>query len=76
MTTLRNVLVGTAAVAALFLSSSAGFAQGTPEQRAACKRDAFQFCAAEIPNVSRITSCMKANYSKLSEGCKAVMSKG
>jgi hypothetical protein len=76
MTTLRNVLIGTATVAALFISSSAGLAQGTSEQRAACKRDAFQFCAAEIPNVSRITACMKANLSKLSEGCRAVMSKG
>jgi hypothetical protein len=76
MTTLRNVLIATAAVAALFVSSSAGFAQGTPQQRAACKRDALQFCAEEIPNVPRITACMKANFSKLSEGCKAVMGKG
>jgi hypothetical protein len=76
MITPRNVLIGTAALAALFVSSSAGLAQGTPEQRAACTRDAFQFCAAEIPHVPRVTSCMKANYSRLSEGCKAVMGKG
>jgi hypothetical protein len=76
MTILRHVLIATAAGAALFVSSSAAFADGTPEQRAACSRDAFQLCAAEIPNVPRITACMRANFSRLSEGCKAVMGKG
>jgi hypothetical protein len=65
---------GTAAVAALLVLGR--ICSQHAEQRAACKRDTVQFCAAEIPNMSRITSCMKANDSRLSAGCKAVMGKG
>ena len=76
MTKLRNAILGTALAATLLISSSAGFAQGTPEQRAACTGDAFRLCSSEIPSVSRVTSCMKLNFSKLSDGCKAVFLKG
>jgi hypothetical protein len=79
MTKLRTSLKATALVASLlssFLASSASFAQGTPEQRAACTGDAFRYCSAEIPNVSRITACMRDNFSKLSPNCKAVFLKG
>ena len=71
MTRIRTALIGTAVLATVLATASAGFAQGTPEQRSACMGDAFKFCSAEIPNVPKITSCMKANYSKLSPGCKA-----
>jgi len=61
------------AIVGLVLASSAAFAQqGTEEQRSACIGDAFRLCGAEIPDVSRITFCMKVNFSKLSPGCKAV----
>ena len=76
MTKLRTALIGTAVLATVLATSSAGFAQGTPEQRSACMGDAFKFCSAEIPNIPKITSCMKANYSKLSSGCKAAAAKG
>jgi hypothetical protein len=76
MTRIRNAALGAAVLATLLASSSAGFAQGTPEQRSACMSDAFRYCSSEIPNVPRITSCMKANFSKLSAGCKAVFIKG
>jgi hypothetical protein len=75
MTKIRTALVGTAIAAALLASSAPGFAQGTAEQRAACTGDAFKFCSAHIPNVSAITTCMKANYSKLSAACKATAPK-
>ena len=71
MTTIRTALIGIAVLATVLVTSSAGFAQGTPEQRSACMGDAFKFCSSEIPNIPKITSCMKANYSKLSPGCKA-----
>ena len=71
MTKLRTVLAGTAVLATLLASSSAGFAQGTPEQRAACMGDVFKFCSSEIPNVAKVTACMKANGPKLSPACKA-----
>ena len=71
MTRLRTALIGTAVLATLVASSSAGFAQGTPEQRAACMGDVFKFCSSEIPNVAKVTACMKANAAKLSLACKA-----
>lgn len=51
--------------------SSASFAAGTDDQRAACMGDAFRICGSEIPNVDRITTCMKKNFSQLSPGCRA-----
>jgi hypothetical protein len=44
----------------------------TPAQRAACRPDVFRFCAGEIPNVARITACMRRNKANLSEPCKAL----
>jgi hypothetical protein len=77
MTMIRTTLMTAAAFAGLLAMSSAGFAQqGTPEQRVACRGDAFRFCAAEIPNVPKITACMRRNYENLSPACKAVFVKG
>jgi hypothetical protein len=78
MTKIRTALLGTAVLATVLATSSAGFAQqqGTSEQRSACMGDAFKFCGAEIPNVPRITACMKANLPKLSPACKAAVAKG
>jgi len=69
-------LLVSAALAWTLASTLAGLAQGTPEQRAACTGDAFRLCAAEIPDISRITACMKSNFSRLSPACKAVFMKG
>jgi hypothetical protein len=74
MTAIRNALIGTALV--VLASSSAALAQGTPEQRSACMGDAFRLCSSEIPSVERVTACLKANYSKVSAGCKAAAAKG
>jgi hypothetical protein len=76
MTKIRNAVLSAAIVATLMAPSSASFAQGTPEQRSACMGDAFRLCSSQIPNVARITACMKTNFSKLSPGCKAVFIKG
>lgn len=43
----------------------------TPEQRAACTPDALRLCASEIPDVGRVTACMKANRASLSPRCQA-----
>jgi hypothetical protein len=45
----------------------------TPAQRAACRPDVFRFCAGEIPNVARITACMRRNKANLSDACKALI---
>jgi hypothetical protein len=57
----------------VMLSASAAFAATRDEQTAACKGDAIRFCASEIPNEQKITSCMKANFNKLSPQCKAMI---
>ena len=71
----RHAVLGIAVVATLLASSSA-FAEPTAEQRAACMGDAFRYCSAEIPNVARITSCIRANFSKLTPACKTAFLKG
>jgi len=73
--TIRSAILGSAIVATVIASTSMAFAQGTPEQRAACTGDAFRYCAAEIPNVPKITACMRVNFNKLSPACKAVIVK-
>lgn len=75
MNTLRRILAATV-LGASVLAAPQSFAQGTPEQRAACTGDAFRYCAAEIPNVSRITTCMRENLSRLSPACKAAFNQG
>jgi hypothetical protein len=51
--------------------TGAGAEHGTVEQRMACMGDAFRFCFSEIPNIPRITTCMKANFRQLSPACQA-----
>jgi hypothetical protein len=47
--------------------------RGTPAQQAACRPNVFRFCAAEIPNVRRITACLRANIHRLSPDCAAAI---
>jgi hypothetical protein len=44
----------------------------TAEQQRLCSGDAFRFCSSEIPNVDRVTICMRKHKASLSDGCKAV----
>ena len=74
MITFRHIRRGSAVLAVVLASCSVASADdGTPEQRAACIGDAFRLCGPEIPDVNRITACMKVNFSRLSQGCKAVV---
>ena len=58
------------ALAALLAPSPA--AAYTEQQRAACEGDAMRLCSAHVPDVDRITACMKANHRHLSAACRAV----
>jgi hypothetical protein len=51
-------------------------AQGSDAERQACTPDAMRLCADAIPDVVKVTACMKAKYSQLSEPCRAAMSAG
>ncbi|WP_409565189.1 hypothetical protein [Methylobacterium sp. J-078] len=54
------------------LSTAPALGQGTSVQRAACTPDVFRLCSGEIPNVDRITACLRRDRTKLSSGCQAV----
>jgi hypothetical protein len=56
---------------ALGMLTTASFAY-TQEQQQLCTPDAMRLCSSEIPDVERVTACMIAKRSQLSEGCKSV----
>jgi hypothetical protein len=45
------------------------------DQRRLCAGDAMRLCASEIPDVERITACMRRQRANLSEGCRSVFGK-
>ena len=47
------------------------FSAGTLEQRRACEADAMKFCKDVVPDVPKITACMKRHLDKLSPDCRA-----
>jgi hypothetical protein len=70
MTKRATALTGVAVAFMVSLfNGSAG--AGSTQQRWACERDAFAFCSNEIPDVDRITACMKKNLNRLSPPCRA-----
>jgi len=51
-------------------------AQGTDTERQACTPDAMRLCGDAIPDVAKVTACMKAKSSQLSEPCRVAMGGG
>lgn len=43
--------------------------------RQACTGDAMRVCSDFIPDVPKITVCMKRNYRRLSSGCRQAMAR-
>jgi hypothetical protein len=62
-----------AACCALWPSVSQAFTQ--EDQRRLCTGDVFRLCYSEIPDVGRITACMRRQRAHLSEGCRSVFGK-
>jgi hypothetical protein len=58
-----------AAVAIFLCAGSAAMAQGTEREREACTPDVFRLCGAYIPDVDRITACLRGNGPRLSQAC-------
>ena len=69
---LRRLGLALIVAAVLPLSSSASFAY-SQEAAQMCTSDAFRLCSAEIPNIPKITACMRAHRLDLSSGCRAIM---
>jgi hypothetical protein len=70
----RSITTVAAALLAVGLMATAtapAAAQGTPAQRAACENDAMRLCGNYVPDVQRITACMRAKRSQLSPRCRA-----
>ena len=57
-TTIRQIAVTLAVAISLSALSSPGFAFTAGAQRQ-CTGDAFRLCSSEIPNIGRITACMR-----------------
>ncbi len=51
-------------------------AQASPEVQQACTPDAMRLCSQFIPDVAKVTACMKAKHSQLSTGCLTAMRGG
>jgi hypothetical protein len=70
----RAALVLTVA-APFSMAASQSFAY-TLEAQQMCTGDAFRLCAAEIPDIPKITACMVKHRADLSPGCRSVMDRG
>ena len=46
--------------------------RGTFEQQMACTPDVWRLCFDQIPDVDRITACLRQNTPQLSGACRAV----
>ena len=79
MNNVRKISALTLVLATLVSSTQCFAYQGTTQDQNACQGDVLSLCSSSIgsflnPNVPAITACLKANMSKLSPACHAVMS--
>ncbi len=68
----RIGLIAALAVSITAVSTSASFAF-SPEAQQKCTGDAFRLCSAEIPDIPKVTACMRRQRASLSAGCRQVM---
>jgi hypothetical protein len=74
MRTQRIVLSVAIAVGAtgVVAPASAQEYRGTWEQQMACTPDVWRLCSDQVPDVSRIVTCLRQNTPQLSNNCRAV----
>jgi hypothetical protein len=68
-----RVTSGLAFLMAILPAASHAFTE--EDQRRLCTGDVFRLCSSEIPDVDRITACMRRQRANLSEGCRSVFGK-
>ena len=71
----RIVLSLALAIGSVGALQSAAVAQeyrGTWEQQMACTPDVWRLCSDQVPDVSRIVTCLRQNTPQLSNNCRAV----
>ena len=62
-----------ALITAVSLCAGAALAQGTPQQRAACRPDVVKFCKGLGEDPGVILECLEKNKDKISEKCQKVI---
>ena len=72
----QSICVMALLAAALAYGVIGAHAQGSDAERQACTPDAMRLCGDAIPDVAKVTACMKAKYSQLSAPCRAAMAAG
>jgi hypothetical protein len=72
----RSFVYGAALFAGALFICSLDRAGAQVDARQACTPDAMRLCSAYIPDVARVTACMNANRSQLSEPCRLAMGGG
>ena len=60
------------ALVLLVSSFPMAMAQGTPQERQACTRDAQRFCRKDLGNEGAVQNCLQMNRSRLSRACSRV----
>ena len=71
----ERIALGMALAIGGIVAQNAAFAEeyrGTMEQQMACTPDVWRLCSDQIPDVGRITACLRQNTPQLSSGCRAV----
>src|ERR1700754_568109 len=71
----ERIALGVALAIGGIVAQGAAFAEeyrGTMEQQMACTPDVWRLCSDQIPDVGRITACLRENTPQLSSGCRAV----
>ena len=76
----QTIILSTLACVAVLQPLGLAFAQtqsrqpaSRAAQEAACTGDATQFCGPDIPDEQKIAACLRANRSKISAACRAVL---
>ena len=60
-------------VVAMSTLPACAFAQGTPQQRAACRPDVVKFCKGLGDDPGVLLNCLEQNREKISEKCQKVI---
>ena len=60
------------ATALLLTSIPLALAQGTPQERQACTRDAQRLCRQDLGNDGAVQGCLQTNRARLSKSCRQV----
>lgn len=72
--TMKQLLLGAAVTMALTTAASAAMKEVTlqDKQQAACVKDVQKLCPGLIPDVDKVTECMKTKRAEVSPECGAM----